>query len=541
MESLQELDLGNNDMSMSLNALTRLTGLKRLNLSSNFLDGETATALGSMPNLEHLCLADTGTRHGFVLPLHVVPAIKKCPNLVHLDISRMGMHAEHGGALDQLLLKLTRLQYLNIGGNRLAAAGLHEIADTLSDTRQLTTLDLSDNELGAWGTARLAAQLPDLQYLSSLRLAWNQVQNEGATHLASALHRFGALTELSLAGNDIRASGGEALAGALGSLSYLAALDLSANSFNPRIAQRIAEELSQSSSSSLTRLQLRYIGLHRIPAAMLSDLARCSALTELSLVGNSLETRILWDLQCMFGGVWTHERLQSLSDPERPKYKQMIEDREKCTVALSHSTSLIRLDLAACRLGPEGAAWVAKGVSGLSQLQRLKLGANRISDLGLSSLCLCIAGLVALVHLDLSGNLVGEQGVRDLASTLPQLQSLAHLDLGWNHVGDLGLVLISQALPACTRLGVLELSYNEISDEGVQSLAGRVGESRELGRLKLSGNFITMGGARALVLASRACRRLHEIDFRNNGLEQQTTSAGQTLFDLAEGLVRIHT
>ncbi|MGB1591548.1 MAG: hypothetical protein ACPIOQ_02260, partial [Promethearchaeia archaeon] len=135
-----------------------------------------------------------------------------------VDLFRQGVSA--GGSIEVVkeLATNPRLYSLNLGCNRLGAAGCHRIASAIAASETLTWLNLAP------GADSLAQVLNGLQQLHTLNLCDNEIGASGAGALADAMCSNSTLTRLTLSCNEIRSDGAAEIANALShnaTLKYL--------------------------------------------------------------------------------------------------------------------------------------------------------------------------------------------------------------------------------------------------------------------------------------------------------------------------------
>jgi hypothetical protein len=198
------------------------------------------------------------------------------------------------------------------------------------------------------------------------------------------------------------------------------------------------------------------------------------------------------------------------------------------------------LDLSWARLGPAGAAELARGLraAAAAGLVRLELHAARLGDAGAAAVAGALreaaaapgAGPLRLTHLGLGRNSVGDPGATALAAALERMPGLTSLRLGhswlaaatggggggggggadwgreggdWNTVGCAGATAVAAALggAAAASLTALALDGCEVSGPGARALAALAAAATGLAALRLEGNPVPPP-ARAAVRAA---------------------------------------
>ena len=192
--------------------------------------------------------------------------------------------------------------------------------------------------------------------------------------------------------------------------------------------------------------------------------------------------------------------------------------------SLASGGSLMRLSIADCGLGDEGALAVLPVVRAGS-LSTLELRSNRIGNPGASSLAEALAGNSALRSIDLQRNDIKDQGAIGLAAALQVNGALQVVNLRFNEVGDAGATALGKALQSNRSIIELHLGGNLIGPEGAMQLAASLEANSTLRTLNLRSNAILDVGAVAI---ARMCKRndaLVELYLGSNGIGEEGCAA----------------
>ena len=202
MPRLRALGLGNMELSTSAAAdilsLPALAGVTALDLSSNPLfrsvthgRPESLFSAPAMERVRWLALGYTEPPPAALVALAHSPRLK---NLKMLDLSHLRTRDPTGTAVPamgyfgaQILgtgPAVRGVEYLDLTGHRIGAAGVEALAPVLSNVRELL---LGDNDLGDGGAAALAA-CPQLANLRRLDLGGNGITRTGAVALLASPH-----------------------------------------------------------------------------------------------------------------------------------------------------------------------------------------------------------------------------------------------------------------------------------------------------------------------------------------------------------------
>ena len=122
-----------------------------------------------------------------------------------------------------------------------------------------------------------------------------------------------------------------------------------------------------------------------------------------------------------------------------------------------------------------------------------------------------------LLVLDLDYNRIGPDGAAALASGLSVNQSLEKLSLSWNRIGDDGTIALAEALRSNQSLHALSLRRNDITNVGADALQKASKHSTAIYHIDVENNFVCIKGAallRILCQANRLGRRfVHDPSF----------------------------
>ena len=189
LESLEEIHLGRNKLSGRIpRQLGNLANLRRLHLTVNELSGSIPAELGKLSELRQLSIAVNN------LTGYIPAEIANLSELTHIYLWGNDLTA---GAFIRDLDKLSKLQFLDIGGNRIE--GSYALAE-LSALDNLTGLGLHASNIS---DADLATYMDDLQ---ALNLEFLNLSGNGLSDPQTLVGLSGITTlqRLAINGNDFR-------------------------------------------------------------------------------------------------------------------------------------------------------------------------------------------------------------------------------------------------------------------------------------------------------------------------------------------------
>jgi hypothetical protein len=229
---------GLNELSNVLINMSKMSRLRKLNLSRNFLDVKGFTILSNLlakgpESMQDLNLRSCGGDGHSIEKF--AEGLKKNTTLLILDLRQNHFGPFGAGILGDVIASNFRLRQLNIseceigsdgaaeicrglsnnqtlevlsmGDNNIGDTGAEHVANMLRVNRKLKHLDLQENRIGMEGVSGLAKALTKNQTLSFLGLQWNDVSNEGAAKLAEGLMYNNTLRSLHIVGNHIDGDG----------------------------------------------------------------------------------------------------------------------------------------------------------------------------------------------------------------------------------------------------------------------------------------------------------------------------------------------
>ncbi|XP_008826539.1 leucine-rich repeat-containing protein 45 isoform X2 [Nannospalax galili] len=165
--------------------------------------------------------------------------------LTELILSDCMLSEEGATLLFQGLCANTIVQFLDVKGNNLRAAGAEALGKLLRQNRSIQSLTLEWNNIGAWedAFATFCGALAANSTLQQLDLRNNQISHKGAEELALALKGNTSLQQLDLRWNNIGLLGGRALVNCLPSNRTLWRLDLAGNNIPGDILRAVEQAM----------------------------------------------------------------------------------------------------------------------------------------------------------------------------------------------------------------------------------------------------------------------------------------------------------
>ena len=156
-------------------------------------------------------------------------------------------------------------------------------------------------------------------------------------------------------------------------------------------------------------------------------------------------------------------------------------------ILLSQKSGLTKLDLTGNKLGPQGAAGLASGLSHNTTLTGLSLLGNGIEQEGAQKVATALTKNKTLTAIWLGDNMLKDAGTSAIVDALLSVGAgsrLAQLDLSSNGIGSAGLKDIIKLLSQSPMLTSLSLAGTKLEFTDTDALQGAAKENPELGRTK---------------------------------------------------------
>lgn len=228
-------------MSEFLNMLIsmgKISRLKKLNVSRNFLDAEGFLLIGGLlangpPTITELymqeCYGSLSAIESFVegfkmnrtltiLDLRendigfegaivLAESLQANNKLKQLHISSCNIESRGTEAICTVLLNNVSLEVLNLGDNDMGDEGAAKIGSLLESNRYLKQLSISENNISDEGMIAISKSLIKNRGLAFLGLQWNRLTNEAAEYLSQCISRNNTLKSIHVLGNAIDRAG----------------------------------------------------------------------------------------------------------------------------------------------------------------------------------------------------------------------------------------------------------------------------------------------------------------------------------------------
>lgn len=451
---MKELHLGPHfakAVALTLSFCSRYT---ELNLSGNALGDQGAQTMATLllktttlttVDLSANDISSTGMN--FILRSLLINRTVKALDLSSKTGSNRNRFSKlNAGPLEDLLLRNSTLQRLNLSTCCLGSIGAQGLSRGLVENQSLKFLDISQNDLGDKGACYIASVLKECA-LEELNLADNNICDEGLISLACSL---GSLPNKMDSSSPVWSRAMEATKAAAAyadSVTFLrkTVLDADETALWP-------EEGSKGSAAEIK---------DAAKALQLAVKAAEVTLPKLKILNVSNNTATSIGVRCMADALQANNVLEKLSldhcdhrDPDNGYYSRIV--------SLPVNSTLRHLGLSHALLGPNGLIHLAKVVA-----------TNEV-----------------LCSLNLSGNLVDEKSALAWKVTLSGNRSLKSLGMAACHIDDAAGVILAEGLGQNQGLESLTLRDNALRNRCAEAFEEALLQNGHLVQLNLELNSI---------------------------------------------------
>ncbi|KAL3680655.1 hypothetical protein R1sor_023611 [Riccia sorocarpa] len=300
----------------------------------------------------------------------------------------------------------TTFTVLDLSHNQLGNAAVNDIQQLIKHTNQTDlglTLDLHNNKFGAGALTQISQCPVALSRLEVLNLSGNRLTDAAGRHLFSILQRCTALATLSLESCELTTRTVSKLVSALTSNTTLAKLCIGRNGdIKGYVLQDLLHKLS--TLQSFSELDLRGLELDEVALTGVSHLLRNSrSISTLNLEGTDIRNDGALLISEGFQTAATRLAKLNLS-----KCGFNSEPATKLCRQLMSVHTLAYLDLSCNDLGYQAALSIAEAISkGTCRLKGLNLSRCQIGTLGVISVMNSLKDNTILQELKLAGNMEG--------------------------------------------------------------------------------------------------------------------------------------
>ena len=504
---LEELYIANNNLGVSgiviLQALTRTSKLKALNLNGNKLTGQVVEHLVSFIKnnscLEKLYLSDNDFKSSVSAILKALKENSRL-NILHLngnlmteeaaedlaDVIKSNAHLKQlciannklgvsAAVILQALTRTSKLKALDLNGNKLTGQVVEHLVSVIKNNSCLEQLYLSDNDFKSSVSAIFKA-LKENSRLNILHLNGNVMTEEAAEDLADVIKSNAHLKQLSIANNKFGVSAAVILQ-ALTRTSKLKALDLNGNKLTGQVVEHLVSVIKN--NSHLEQLYLSYNDFKSSVSAILKALKENSRLHILHLNGNVMTEEAAEDLANVIKNN-THLKQLSIANNKLGVSAAVI------LQALTKTSKLECLNLNGSNLTGQVVEHLVSVIKNNSHLEQLYLSSNDFKS-SVSTILKALKENSRLSILHLNDNVMTEEAAEDLADVIKNNTHLKQLCIKNNKLGVSAAVIL-QALRRTSSLKVLNLNGSNLTEQLVGDLINVIRNNLNLEELYLSNN-----------------------------------------------------
>ena len=526
---MHTLQLTDNNLKLSASiiaqAISGITSLSVLNLSSNYISEECAN---------DLAIAITNNQS--------LKELKLVGNQLRLN----GMIV-----ILEALSKLSKLKALNIRRNFIISSQelVDAIAETLSNNKEVETLCLGDNDCSNHSIAIVSA-LSNLSTLNLLYLSGMQLLNDitVANGLINIIKNNCLLEYLYLADNCLSSSLISITNTCKEYSKNLKMLDLRNNSLH--YSNVIDVAINTNGICSLEAALLGGLTLnnneaifHHLVTNMKSedfdfsvcDQAKILEYLALGAQNNEICTHIkhsfkqtsitLYSVKCFYINIWnmlqTSVDKSFLTNLTKKQQKRSEIDATSITYFLTILRNMDVIDLELLNIDENAAFELAASIQYNNKLKQLWLRGNRLNSAGALFIFNSLEHISTLTALDLSNNNIGCQLSDSIAAVVSSNSGLEQLWLDGNPLLSKGIIKISTALKCLSTLRTLSLCNNGIADDAADEISIVIANNNYLEDIQLSSNHF-QSGISVIAESFNKLLRLRKLDLFNNRISNDS-------------------
>ena len=456
--NLQEVSLNDNNLRSSANTilhvLIKLSKLKNLNLSSNYLTSEEGGHL-------------------------LANVIQNNTDLEILNLSFNNIHLS-AKAILEALSKVANLRALSLSNTNLSNRVIDDLANAVKSNTLLTVLRLSNNNLQS-SAIRLLQALKELSHLVQLDLDNSNMSYQVVDGMAEVIRNNTHLEVLCLSNNNLQSSVTVVLC-ALKGISKLKTLKLSCNNISGKVAEDLADVIIN--NTGLEELYIDDNHLQSSAVTILQALKQISTLRVLHLGCNNMPEIVAVDLADVIRNNSHLEVLFFNNNRLQSSITVVLQ-------ALKDISNLKKINLRNNNISGTNLHDFKDVFLSNTCLEEVYLGNN---DLRLSEIVILqsLKGLSSLRALDLDNSNISEKAVDHLATVIKHNTLLEKLYLEDNNLQS-SVIVVLQALKEISNLTLLNI--NGLSGIAVNNLADVINANVFLKELHLSSNKLQSSAA----------------------------------------------
>ena len=456
---LNDNNLQSSSVTILLQALSKISSLKVLDLQSNQLNEHAGKYISSV------ILKNDGLYE------------------LKLDFNNIGKGVFH---IAKALQKCTSLTFLGLGNNNFPAEVCHELSLAIQSNRHLESLALFSNNL----KLNVLQSMTKVSNLEVLILKNAQLFQQSAVCLSSVILQNSGLIYLDLSDNHL-GSGALHVIKAIQCLTQLKGLDLS--NINLTLSKKTSEDWGKAllcglmKNTNLENINLSHNNIGTIAIQVSKGLQHISSLKLLNLSNCNLPKEICEELAHVITSNKYVEKLLLSNNNVWCSSTSII-----FLQALSKISTLKVLDLQGNQLTEEAGEHLASILLNNPNLEQIDLNDNNIGK-GMLRIAKALQQLESLETLSLGNTNMPNEICDDLALAIECNPCLNCLHLNDNNLQSSSINIILRALSKVSTLRVLNLQSNQLKENTADYLSTVLLNNTRLEELLLYDNDIGKG------------------------------------------------
>ena len=454
----------------------------------------------------------------------------------------------------------TKLNKVEISGNKLQTTGITKILKSLHKIYALKNLDLNHSNITEEAANVIVTVFSINTDLQGLNLGGNDLQKSGAIKIAKGLQKISSLTKLYIDHNNITDEAADDIAAAISCNIHLQELNLGGNDF--RTSGIIVISRSLQKISFLAKLCIYHNYITDEAADDIAAAISCNIhLQELNLGGNDFRAS---------GIIVISRSLQTISSLRilYINHNNITDEAaDDIAAAISCNKNLQKFDISGNNLlTPAGVIKIMKGLEGLNTLRKLYISNNSITDEVADYVTAVISCNTNIKVLDISGNNLQANGAIkignflqniytpktlfitntdnpadvDVSAVISDNASLQEIHIYNNNLQTTEVEIFTKPLQAIFTLSKLHIGYNNISDEVANDIAIIVSCNTKLNKVEISRNKLQTTGAIKILKSLHTINALKNLDLNHNNITEEAANVIATAVSINTDLQELN-
>ena len=516
--SLQEIYIYSNNLQTTAftKPLQAICTLSKLHIGYNNISDEVANDIAIIVscNTKLNKVEISGNKLQTTGITKILKSLHKIYALKNLDLNHSNITEEAANVIATVFSINTDLQELNLGGNDLQKLGAIKIAKGLQKISSLTKLYIDHNNITDEAADDIAAAISCNIHLQELNLGGNDFRTSGIIVILRSLQKILLLRRLYINHNNITYEAAGNIATAISCNKNLQEFDISGNNILRAGVIKIMKALK-----GLNTLRKLYISNNSITDEVADDItAVISCNTDIKVLdisGNNLQANGAIKIGNFLQNIYTPKTL-FITNSDNPAHVDI-------SAVISDNASLQEIYIYSNNLQTTEVEIFTKSLRAICTLSKLHVGYNYISDEVANDIAIIVSCNKELNKVEISRNKLQITGATKILKSLHTINALKNLDLNHSNITEEAANVIATAFSFNTDLQVLNLGGNDLQKLGAIKIAKGLQKISSLTKLYIDHNNITDKAADDIAAAISCNIHLQELNLGSNNLQSSGT------------------